>query len=151
MSRENGTGEPAETGERELPTELAPRQWRALRVRLTGGSVAEAADAAEVHRTTVYRWHQDDPAYQAVYNQMRQALQEELRQRLMDAAQQAVGAVRRSVEAGDIERSFRLLEGLGVLDGESPTHGPTSSEEIKQKLFLRGLEVEGSGTYSGGR
>lgn len=105
--------------------------------------MAEAADAADVHRTTVYRWHQDDPAYQAAYNQMRQALQEELRQRLMDAAHQAVGAVRRSVEAGDIERSFRLLEGLGVLDGRSPEWGPTSAERLKQEVFLRGLQING--------
>lgn len=141
MSEEQAGEEPRETGDKKVAMAIEPRQWAALRVRLTGGSVAEAADAADVHRTTVYRWHQDDPAYQAAYNQMRQALQDEFRQRLMDTAQQAVGAVRRAVEAGDIERSFRLLEGLGVLDGRSPHHGPTSAEKIKQEIFLEGLEI----------
>lgn len=138
MTRENGRHELV-VGEDE--TELSSSQWQALRARLLGKSVREAAEAADVHASTVHRWHREDLEYRTVYNQLRQAQRERFQQELMNAASEAVEAVTRSVEAGDIDRAFRLLEGLGLLSGRLPPVGPTSTAEMKQQVFLRGLEL----------
>ena len=125
------------------PDDLEPNQWIALRIRLTGGTISEAADEAGVHRSTVHRWHRDDPTFRAAYNRLRRDQQERFRQRLMEVAEHAVRAVERAIEAGDIDRSFRLLEGLGILNGRSLDPGPISAAELKQQIFLTGLELRG--------
>lgn len=140
MNRENGQPSPGEDRPEE---ELDPSQWQALRARLSGHTITEAAERAGVHRSTVHRWHRDDPAFRAAYNRLRRAQRQRFRQRLMEIAEEAVAVVGRAVAAGDIERSFRLLEGLGILNGRAPELGPTSAAELKQQIFLTGLELRG--------
>ena len=50
------------------------RQLRALEVLATGGSHADAAQAAGVHRVTVTRWANSHPGFQAERNRRREEL-----------------------------------------------------------------------------
>jgi AcrR family transcriptional regulator len=107
-----------------------PAQEAALTALLTGKSVTDAAAAAGVGRTTVYRWLAHDPAFQASLNQRRQEMQDALQARLMLLAVKAVDAVERALDAGNSKAALALLAGLGLLPGSLPRIGETDAAEI---------------------
>lgn len=83
---------------------IRPNQARALEVYLATGDVTKATEAADVGRSTFYRWQQTDPAFQAALN---------------DATAQAVEAI--SVDLVRLgNKSIAALE--SVFDDESATH-----------------------------
>lgn len=126
MSEENGAG-PVKR-DVDPVDELDADQLTALEALLRGETVTDAADAAGVHRTTVHRWRREDPEFRAALNRERARMQDRVRMRLMKAADHAAETVHDAVaEDGDVQAAFKLLKGLGMLDGERPEVGMTAA------------------------
>ena len=58
-------------GYRDSSFGCTPEQLLAIEALVNGKSKAQAAQAAGVHRTTLYRWERGDEAFRATYEQAR--------------------------------------------------------------------------------
>ena len=114
-----------------LAMPLTPAQRTAI-ARLTAGhTLLDAATAAGVNRTTVYRWLKHDPAFLAAYNAWQADAIATARGRLLALTDAAVTTVHRSLQRGDGRLALKLLERLGIAD--RPTPGPTDPEDVKRE------------------
>lgn len=103
--------------------DLSAAEVRALNALLQGATITDAANAADVHRSTVHRWRREDPDFQAAEEALRQGLEERIVDRLLSTADAAADVVAEAVtENGDVQTAFRLLKGLGLLDGKRRQH-----------------------------
>jgi hypothetical protein len=94
---------------------LGPAQHRAVIALLEYPTVKEAAEAAGVHKATVYRWLQE-PDFQAVY---REARRESLRlatARLQQISSEAVEALREIVGDRSQQGASRVGAARCILD-----------------------------------
>lgn len=121
---------PQETGE----SELTPKQSTVLADLLQGHSVADAAKAAGVDRSTIYRWLHGVPEFRAEYNRQRCDLCESVRSQLMRLADKAVSVVQKTLEAGDVRVALSVLKGLGALSGKPIGYVGADAEEIEAAL-----------------
>jgi AcrR family transcriptional regulator len=94
---------------------LSPDQENAMEALRRGGTIAEAARAADVSRMTVYRWVKDDPHFRAIYRQWQDEVRHSARARLMSLTYKAVTTVQKSIEAGDGKLALQMLKHLGAL------------------------------------
>jgi hypothetical protein len=96
---------------------LSPAQQKAVTALLGGRTVTAAAKAANVDRTTIYRWLRDpyDPAFRNALDQGRQELQAALKTRLLGLANNATDCLEGAMKAGDSKAALALLKGLGLL------------------------------------
>lgn len=123
--------------------DLSPSKVEALAVLLSGGKVTEAADAAGVTRQTVHRWRREDPDFQAAEDGLRRGIRERIYDRLLAGAGRAAEVVIQAVEAGDSQAAFKLLKGLGLLDGSGRDLGPAEPavRRLDQAIAARKREA----------
>ena len=112
---------------------MSPNQIAALSALLSGGSRQEAAEAAGVNRTTLYRWFREDTDFVAEYNAGRRALLEGAEARAMNVAQKALDAIMAELEEGNGKLGLDFLKALGVLSGERPLTGSDDPDELAAK------------------
>ena len=108
-------------------TTLEPKKMLALTALLEGCSVTDAAQAAEVDRSTLYRW-MEEPAFLAALNRGKRDIQEALRLRLLNLGEQALGIAGESLNSGDVKTALAILKGLGLFSGT--TIGSTDAKDI---------------------
>lgn len=99
--------------------DLSVSQVDALEALLTGATVVEAAEQAGVTPRTVHRWRKRDADFQAAEDGLRRGMRERTYDRLLAAADRAADVVFESVRSGDTQAAFRLLRGLGMLNGQA--------------------------------
>jgi AcrR family transcriptional regulator len=134
--RQNATPEP-ECDDDAAP-ELTPAQVVALAALAGGGSVSDAADAAGVHRATVYRWLDDDAGFIAELNRFRSEQRARLSAQVHELGNLAIGFVRGVLDGTEtlVPKALRLRAALavlgraGVLEPE-PAPGPTHPDDIR--------------------
>lgn len=112
--RKRGKGEPGGFG-----GTLTEKKVRYLRAILSGSTVKEAAEAAEICRATAYNWL-EDPKFMAQLEALQQALMEQATTSLIAAIQPAARNVFLEVLKGSVAMSFKLLDRVGAF---SPNHG----------------------------
>jgi hypothetical protein len=100
--------------------ELSPDQETAMEALRRGGTIAEAARAADVARMTVYRWMKKDPNFRAIYHQWQDEVRQSARARLMSLTYKAITAVQKCIEDGDGKLALQLLKQLGALFPAEP-------------------------------
>jgi DNA-binding phage protein len=100
---------------------LSPAQEKAVAALLAGQTVTAAAKAAEVDRTTVYRWLRDpyDPTFRVSLDRGRRELRQAMEARLLTLASKAADCLEGVLEEGDGKAALALLKGLGLLHGSS--------------------------------
>jgi hypothetical protein len=86
---------------------------------LAGQTVSDAAKAANVHRTTVYRWlqHPDNYEFRRALRERRHALQAAAWAHLTALVPKAAACVEAALTAGDSKAALALLKGMGFLPG----------------------------------
>jgi hypothetical protein len=114
--------------------ELTGPQRSAI-IQLTSGRTrADAARAAGVTRTTLYRWLNTDAAFQAAYNVWRNDALGTAQAELLAATRDAVTTVIHAIRNGDTKLAWKLLEAHGLTDRTLP--GSTDAYEVEQRLQL---------------
>ena len=73
---------------------LSPAQMLALSALVAGKTVSQAAVAAEVDRTTIYRWLNKDPLFAAEFNAARLELAETVQSGIRQLAEEAIFTLR---------------------------------------------------------
>ena len=111
------------------PEKLTAQQERVLERLLAGDTVAAAAEAVGVDRSTVHRWFREDLEFQAACNQGRQELRAATRSRLLRLTERAAETVEHAVANGDVRTALRLLERLGLLT--PPVIGSNKVEDLE--------------------
>ena len=107
---------------------LSETQVRALTVIVRGGSLMEAAAAAGVDRTTLYRWRKEDAQFIAALNAWRHEQQLHAKDRLLGLATAATDAVAGTLAGGDGRLGLRVLKELACT-GTGPTQ-PTDPARV---------------------
>jgi hypothetical protein len=118
----------------EVATEsLGMRECRAIGVLACGGSVSDAARAASVNRSTIYRWLDDNPNFIAELNRFRTEQRDTIRRELHALADDAIGAMRDLLSTAAppairLRAATAVLTSLGVIDAQ--TIGPVHAADI---------------------
>jgi hypothetical protein len=94
---------------------LGPAQHRALIALLEYPTVKEAAEAAGVHKATVYRWLQE-PQFQAAYREARREAVSRATARLQQISGEAVEALREIVGDRSQQGASRVGAARCILD-----------------------------------
>lgn len=84
---------------------------------VAGQTITAAAQAANVNRSTIYRWLQDpyDQAFVRAYHRRRHELRLAMDAKLLALATKAADCLEGVVEDGDGKAALALLKGLGFL------------------------------------
>jgi len=95
---------------------LSSSQVRFLHAVTQGATVSAAARQAGVHRSTVYHWLQNQPAFQPAFARARQEYTAELRDQMAELSAGALGALRDLVRDPATPASVRLKTALAILE-----------------------------------
>ena len=112
---------------------LTTKQQVALDSLLLGNDVSHAADAAGVHRVTVYRWLRECHRFNAAYNLCRSERNQARQQVMCRMSDRAVSAMNDKIIDGDGIAAYRVLRGLGYLDGKPQEIGSGSPKELESQ------------------
>jgi hypothetical protein len=121
---QNATPEPTQDA-----VELEPRQSIALEHLLAGATHTAAADAAGVHRKTLWRWSQEC-RFAAEFNRCRQERQAQAQSRLEHLAEAALRVVEVALADGNTRVAIDVLRGLGLLSGSPPRIGSSDARDL---------------------
>jgi hypothetical protein len=95
---------------------LPPAQAKVVLALAQGATVTNAAQAAEIHRTTIHKWISHDPAFAAALREARNEYVETLQDEMKELATLALAALRRLLEDTATPASVRLRAALAVLE-----------------------------------
>ncbi len=115
--------------------ELTNQQLLALETLMAGGTHAEAAEHAGVHRVTVSNWARGHPAFLAEMNRRQLERCEQRVKRLRELDEAALAGVAAQLETNDPEFALKWLK-LRGLETPAPT-GPTDPEELIEREVRR--------------
>lgn len=110
---------------------LTPPQRTAIEKITSGYTLVDAASAAGVNRTTLYRWLKHDAEFQAAFNAWQHDALATARGRLLGLTDSAVTTVAKGIQSGDRGMAKWLLERLGVAKPAAP--GSTDAKEIARQ------------------
>ena len=120
--------------------ELSPQQNALITALLAGKSVAAAASAIGIHRTTFYVWRQSGPGFCTELNRRLEEQAETMRAQLRALADDAVSTVREMLTGDEVPPMVRLraavavLSTLGILEPQAT--GSTDLSEIEMDMLL---------------
>ena len=113
-------------------TELNVGQLNVLDALIAGMSIKDAALAADVGRTTVYRWLATDPYFKSAYNAWKQEMRESAHGRIANMVSDAVTNVAKALTTGDPKLSYQILKDLGFLAPQK--EAPTDPALVRQQI-----------------
>jgi hypothetical protein len=130
------------TLENDPAAELTGEQLRTIAALASNGNVSRAADAAGVHRATIYRWIDSDPVFMAELVRLKNERREALAAELCGLAEQAIGTIRDILEGEAVNPSVKLRAALAVLGGVKVADDEPRSihpADIKARMDLNTL------------
>lgn len=110
-------------------TDLTSQQAAAIQAILEGRRYGEAASIAGVHRSTLYRWLQDNDAFVAQLNRGRAEIRHAHAAKLDLIAEAALQTVHAAIGSGDAKTAMDFLKALDCL--VLRRIGPTSSAAVR--------------------
>lgn len=90
-------------------TNLSQAHTLALESLMSGATTVDAARAAGVDRSTLYRWRRDHDAFRAAFAGARNDLREELSTRLLVLGTKAVEVASGALDLGDVRVALAIL------------------------------------------
>lgn len=108
---------------RDTSPALTPQQETAIASLLTGATLAKAAEAAGVDRTTLWRWLKTDAAFVAEHNRARKEQRDAAQLEVRSLASQAVSTIRELMTNPLAPSAIRLKAALAVLDASKADEG----------------------------
>ena len=125
--------------ENPLGLALTARQTAALRLLISGKPHHEVARHVGIHRATLYRWRQFNPAFQAALNQHRDSLNTYAHDMLRYLFPQAIAVLARQLkDEGSIDKSTRAaMFILRVLPRLLPPPGPADEDKVLRQFALQ--------------
>ena len=120
-----------------LPEALSAAQGKALVALLSGRPYTEAARAAGVSRTTIWRWLHEDAEFIAFYNSARQEMAAAIEQSVRRLSASAVATIRRLMTRRSVPDAVKFQAAALVLKiASGPVQGPTEVEDAKNAILL---------------
>ena len=96
---------------------LTPKQIEVLTHFLDGATISRAARKAQVHRSTIYLWLKEDPAFTAGFTRQRTLLAEAVADRLQELHIEALDAIEESLCGPESTPAVRLRAAIFLLKG----------------------------------
>jgi hypothetical protein len=112
--------------------ELSGEQLAVLEGMIAGMSIKDAAYAAAVGRSTVFRWLAVDPYFKAAVNAWKTELRESAIARLSNMVDMAVTNIEKALGTGDAKLSYSFLKDLGFLSKQK--EGATDPALVRQQI-----------------
>jgi transposase len=98
-----------------LSTQLSLTQLRIIADLISGASMVDAAEAAGVDRSTIYRWKQDVPAFAEELCRARNEIRDRLQDGYRTLGPQAIEIVAELLRAAGTPPSVRLKAAMEIL------------------------------------
>jgi hypothetical protein len=95
---------------------LTSEQTRAAIALAQGRTVTATADAIGVHRSTLYNWFKEDPAFRRAVDEIRRERYERLNDEMRDLESLALSRVRRILEEDSAPAAIQLRAAMLVLN-----------------------------------
>jgi len=95
---------------------LTPDQTRAAIALAQGRTVTAAADSIGVHRSTLYNWFKEDPAFRCAVDEIRRERFERVKDEMRDMENLALARVRRILEDNAVAPAIQLRAAMLVLN-----------------------------------
>jgi transposase-like protein len=135
---QGGTATDDQTPPEEMdPQAVSPRQRLALEAFCKGGTIGDAAKAANVSRQTLHRWRAKYPHFALAMSSWSSACLSMAESQLAELASRAVGALSNAIDKGDARSAMAVLRSLGVLRTYQPSKAP--KEEMRSAAVLPAL------------
>lgn len=119
---------------------LSKQQQIVLQCLLGGQSVTEAAEAAKVDRSTVYRWLRDDYDFQAAINRGRREVQLAIPNSITSIVEPAIQVVRAAIQRGDVRAALAVLKGAGLGSSLAITANDEDPEHLRKLAELEAMK-----------
>jgi hypothetical protein len=130
MPGESGLTADDQTPPEEMdPQAVSPRQRLALEAFCKGGTMGDAAKAANVSRQTLHRWRAKYPHFALAMSSWSAACLSMAESQLAELASRAVGALSNAIDKGDTRSAMAVLRSLGVLRTYQPSKAPDAARE----------------------
>jgi hypothetical protein len=120
------------------PQAVSPRQRWALEAFCKGGTIGDAAKAANVSRQTLHRWRAKYPHFAMAMSSWSSACLSTAESQLAELASRAVGALSNAIDKGDARTAMAVLRSLGVLRTYQPSKAP--KEEMRSAAVFPALD-----------
>ena len=98
-----------------IATQLSLTQLRVIADLISGASMVDAAEAAGVDRSTIYRWKQDVPAFAEELCRARNEIRDRLQDGYRTLGPQAIEIVAELLRAAGTPPSVRLKAAMEIL------------------------------------
>jgi len=95
---------------------LTPEQTRAAIALAQGATVTAAADSVGIHRSTLYNWFKDDPAFRCAVEEIRRERYERIKDQMRELETLALSRVRRILEDDSAPAAIQLRAAILVLN-----------------------------------
>ena len=122
---------------------LSPVQAQVALSLASGASISTAAQSADLSRTTIYSWLQNEPNFSAAVEQAKSEFVLTLRDQLRDAAAKALATIIAIMDDPKAPASVRLKASLAILNRpQFPSQGwnlPEKIGEPNQEGFLENM------------
>jgi hypothetical protein len=121
-------------------TALSPKQIEVIYALAGGQSLTAAAEAAGIHRSTIYEWRAQ-PAFRSALQSARDARADSIREDTLDMAALATSALRTLLTDPGTPPAVRLKAALSVLHSATTPNGDSHSARLDPKRCQNNEEL----------
>jgi hypothetical protein len=115
---------------------LTPEQLDVLYDLANGKSVTAAADAADLHRTTIHHWIRTIPAFRLTLDAARQARIDAVRDRMNELAEPSLALLTKVVNDESAPLALRLRTALAILKFVATPQKPVVDKDLEAHWTL---------------
>jgi hypothetical protein len=121
------------------PQAVSPRQRLALEAFCKGGTIGDAARAANVSRQTLHRWRAKYPHFALAMSSWSSACLSTAESQLAEMASRAVAALGNAIDKGDARSAMAVLRSLGILRTYQPSKAGAAREQVNGRAGEQGM------------
>jgi hypothetical protein len=121
-------------------TALSPKQIEVIYALAAGQSLTSAAEAAGIHRSTIYDWRAQ-PAFRSALQSARDARADSIREDTLEMAAHATNALRTLLTDPETPPAVRLKAALSVLHSATTPSADSSSARLDPKRCQNNEEL----------